>query len=105
MLAAFSGLTPGGSGTSTSATAASRAGTLNATGNFDLGIAQIGTRTAWTPVQNLTLSAEFTYSRLDQNLNGTYTVLGGTSGKPANSTYQLKDQSLYNGAVQILRSF
>ena len=105
MMAAFSGLTPGGSGTSSTSAAASRAGTLNATGNFDLGIAQIGTRTAWTPVQNLTLSAEFTYSRLDQNLNGTYTVLGGTSGKPANSTYQLKDQSLYNGAVQILRSF
>jgi hypothetical protein len=78
-------------------------GTLTQTGgNFDLGLAQIGTRTAWTPVQNLTLSAEFSYSRLDQNLEGTWT--GAATGK-ALQTYQLKDQNLYNGAVQILRSF
>jgi hypothetical protein len=77
-------------------------GTLNATGNWDLNLAQIGTRTAWTPVQNLTLSAELSYSRLDQNLNGTYT--GVASGKALN-TYTLKDQNLYNGSVQILRSF
>jgi hypothetical protein len=71
-------------------------------GNFDLGLAQVGTRTAWTPVQNLTLSAEFTYSRLDQNLTGTYT---GAIGANTTQTYTLKDQNLYNGAVQILRSF
>jgi hypothetical protein len=71
-------------------------------GNFDLGLAQIGTRTAWTPVQNLTLSAEFIYSRIDQNLEGTYR---GTASGKALQTYQLKDQNAYNGAVQILRSF
>jgi hypothetical protein len=103
MLAAFSGLTPGGAGTNSSAAAATRAGTLAATGNFDLGLAQIGTRTAWTPVRNLTLSAQFTYSRLDQNLNGTYT--GTASGKAPGATYVLRDQNLYNGSVQILRSF
>jgi len=86
--------------TSTGATAGSLAGTTN---NFDFAVAQIGTRTAWTPVTNLTLSAEFTYSRLDQNLDGTYT--GSVSGKPANTAYTLKDQNLYNGSVQILRSF
>ncbi|MET0970819.1 MAG: porin [Tardiphaga sp.] len=79
------------------------AGVLTQTGgNFDLGLAQIGTRTAWTPVQNLTLSAEFIYSRLDQNLNGTYR---STLGANPLQTYTLKDQNLYNGAVQILRSF
>ncbi len=45
------------------------AGSFNGTGagNFDISMTQIGTRTAWTPVQNLTLSAEFLYSRLHQN--------------------------------------
>jgi hypothetical protein len=71
-------------------------------GNFDLGLAQIGTRTAWTPVKNLTLSAEFTYSRLEQNLQGTFT--GAATGK-ALQTYTLGNQNVYNGAVQILRSF
>jgi hypothetical protein len=86
--------------TSTGSTAGSLSGTTN---NFDFAVAQIGTRTAWTPVTNLTLSAEFTYSRLDQNLDGTYT--GSVSGKPANQAYAIKDQNLYNGSVQILRSF
>jgi hypothetical protein len=82
----------------------STVGTLAATGNFNLNLAQIGTRTAWTPVNNLTLSAEFTYSRLDQNLNGTYTTTVA-SGSKAPGVYSLKDQNLYNGSVQILRSF
>jgi hypothetical protein len=86
--------------TSSGATAGSLSGTTN---NFDFGIAQVGTVTSWTPVRNLTLSAEFTYSRLDQSLDGTYT--GSVSGKPAGQTYQIKDQNIYSGAVQILRSF
>jgi hypothetical protein len=93
-LGAASAATPNG------ATAGSISNTTN---NFDFAIAQIGTRTAWTPVKNLTLSAEFTYTRLDQNLGGTYT--GNVTGKPANQPYEIKDQNLYNGSVQILRSF
>jgi Porin subfamily len=81
-------------------------GSTNATGSFDLGIAQIGTRTAWTPAKNLTLSAEFMYTRLDQHLNGTFTATGtAIPGYPANSTFQLKDQNLYNGSLEITRSF
>ena len=92
-------------GTSTAAAptginAGSISGTTN---NFDFAIAQIGTRTAWTPVKNLTLSAEFTFTRLDQNLGGTYT--GNVTGRPANQAYEIRDQNLYNGSVQILRSF
>ncbi|WP_205758069.1 hypothetical protein, partial [Lactobacillus crispatus] len=62
---------------------------------------------AWTPVQNLTLSAEFIYSRLDQHLNGTFTstVAGTPAGSVAGTVFTLKDQNLYNGSVQILRSF
>jgi hypothetical protein len=92
-------------GSSSNGSTGATAGTLNATGSFDLGLAQIGTRTAWTPVKNLTLSAEFLYSRMDQNLNGSYTsTASGVSGKAA-QTYTLKDQNLYNGSVSILRSF
>jgi porin-like protein len=89
-------------GTTHSATGAGAA-----SGNFDLGFTQLGTRTAWTPVKNLTLSAEFIYTRLDQHLNGTFTsaAAGTPAGYAAGSTFQLRDQNLYNGAVQILRSF
>jgi hypothetical protein len=74
------------------------------TGNFDFSIAQIGTRTAWTPVKNLTLSAEFTYSRLEQNLGGFWS--GAVTGKPTPvGGYALQNQNIYNGSVQILRSF
>jgi hypothetical protein len=74
------------------------------TGNFDLGLTQIGTRTAWTPVQNLTLSAQFTYSRLEQNLGGFWS--GAVTGRatPAGG-FALGNQNHYNGSVQILRSF
>jgi len=37
--------------------------------NFD--IAQVGLVTRWTPVKNLTFSAETMYARLHQNLSGT----------------------------------
>jgi len=77
------------------------------TGNFNFAVAQVGTRTAWTPVQNLTLSAEFTYTRLIQNQNGVYTMTGVSTipGVAANNTFEMKNQNLFNGSVQILRSF
>ncbi len=77
--------------------------TPGTTGNFDLGLTQIGTRTAWTPVRNLTLSAQFTYSRLEQNLNGGWS--GAVPGRPAGTVLTLQNQNHYNGSVQILRSF
>ena len=40
------------------------------------------------------------------NLNGTFVSAGtGIPGAPAGSSYDLKGQSVYNGAVQVLRSF
>ncbi|MCX7318317.1 MAG: porin [Hyphomicrobiales bacterium] len=85
-------------------TLGSNNGTLvGSTNNFDFAIAQIGSRTAWTPVKNLTLSAEFTYSRLEQKLDGSLTGLA-VSGRPT-GTYAVQNQNLYNGSVQILRSF
>ena len=68
--------------------------------------AQVGTKTSWTPVKDLTISGEFLYSRLINNLNGTFvTAAGGVPGAPAGTVYQLKSQNVFNGAVQIIRSF
>ena len=77
------------------------------TGNFNFAVAQVGTRTAWTPVQNLTLSAEFTYSRLIQNQNGLLVANTAATipGVATGNTFEMKNQNLFNGAVQILRSF
>lgn len=97
--ALISGLSAGGS-------SAGVTGTLAATGgNMNFSTYQVGTRTAWQPVKDLTLSAEFIYTRLDQNLTGTYTSTSAVSGAPAGRVFTLGDQNIYNGAVQILRSF
>jgi porin-like protein len=82
-------------------------GTTNATGSFDLAFAEVGTRTAWTPVKDLTFAAEFTYVRLYQSLNGTFTsaAAGTPAGYAAGSVFTLKDQNLYQGAVEIRRNF
>jgi hypothetical protein len=111
LLAAAFGPAPGGLGSAGGRLGASSNGNTGATtgtlalnpgSSFDLDLIQVGTKTSWTPVQNLTLSAEFIWSRIDQHLSGTYT--GTVAGKPS-QTYSLGDQNAYNGAVQILRSF
>jgi hypothetical protein len=89
-------------GTSTSPAAG--ATLTGSSGNFDMGIAQVGTRTAWTPVRNLTLSAMVTYSRLEQNLGGFYN--GTVTGRPTPAGgFALRNQDVFDGTVQILRSF
>jgi porin-like protein len=75
-------------------------------GSMKFATAQVGTKTAWTPVKDLTISAEFLYSRLINNLNGTFvTAAGGVSGAAAGTVYTMGSQNVYNGGVQILRSF
>ncbi|QPF86114.1 porin [Bradyrhizobium genosp. L] len=59
--------------------------------NPDYNISQIGTQTQWTPVKNLTFSADLTYTHLDQKFAGTITSASGAVGKPA-AVYELKDQ-------------
>jgi Porin subfamily len=75
-------------------------------GNMTFATAQVGTKTSWTPVKDLTFSAEFLYSRLINNLNGNFvTAAGGVPGAATGTTYTLSNQNVYNGAVQVLRSF
>ncbi|PDT75579.1 porin [Bradyrhizobium sp. C9] len=59
--------------------------------NPDYNIGQIGVITRWTPVKNLTFSADVTYSHLDQKYAGTITTAAAAVGKPT-ATYELKNQ-------------
>jgi len=61
--------------------------------NPDFNIAQAGIITRWTPVKNLTFSADLNWSRLDQKYAGTWTHAGAANiAKPAGAIYEIKDQ-------------
>jgi hypothetical protein len=77
--------------------------TFNAgsTCNPDFDLATIGLITRWTPVKNLTFSADFAYSWLDQKHSGSVTAPAAAAvAKPA-AVYELKDQQ---SAVLLLRA-
>jgi len=73
--------------------------------NPDFRIAQIGTVTRWTPVKNLTFSAEVMYTYLDQASSGTVTLAAPGATKPAAQVYELKDQSTWSGNLRVQRVF
>jgi hypothetical protein len=75
------------------------------TGNPNFNIAQIGTRTAWTPVKNLTFSGEVMWTRLDQNYTGTTGAVNFGGTKPTGQIYQFKDQDTWTGTLRAQRSF
>ncbi|QDW39827.1 porin [Bradyrhizobium sp. KBS0727] len=70
--------------------------------NPDFNVAQLGLITRWTPVRNLTFSADVLWTHLDQKYVGTFTptTAAGAVAKPA-ATYELKDQ---NSASLLLRA-
>ncbi|PPQ16945.1 porin [Bradyrhizobium sp. AC87j1] len=61
--------------------------------NPDFAVGQVGIITRWTPVKNLTFSADLNWTHLDQKYAGvvTTTAINGPAAKPI-ATYQLKDQ-------------
>ncbi|TWI08734.1 porin [Bradyrhizobium daqingense] len=60
--------------------------------NPDFAIGQIGIITRWTPVKNLTFSADLNWTHLDQKYSGTVAYAGaGATAKPP-AVYELKDQ-------------
>ncbi|SFO27640.1 Porin subfamily protein [Bradyrhizobium sp. Ghvi] len=70
-----------------------------ATCNPDFNFGVVGVNTVWTPVKNLSFTADLSWSRLDQKYSGTITVPGtpgangfNTNAKPA-AVYELKDQN------------
>jgi len=83
--------------------AAVGAGLNGYTCNPDFNIWQLGTRTAWTPVQNLTFSAEVLYTFLDQANTGSF-ASAGAGVKPA-GTYDYKDQGMWSGNIRVRRTW
>ncbi|MCR6736229.1 MAG: porin [Afipia sp.] len=75
--------------------------------NPDFKIWQIGSRTAWTPVRNLTLSGEVLYTTIDQSSTGGVTATAaGNAGlfKPAGN-YEFKDQGVLSGNFRVRRTW
>jgi hypothetical protein len=68
--------------------------------NPDFAIGQVGVITRWTPVKNLTFSADLTWTHLDQKYSGVVGLTpSGTTAKPT-AFYELKDQD----TVTLLRA-
>ncbi|MEH2514299.1 hypothetical protein V1291_005653 [Nitrobacteraceae bacterium AZCC 1564] len=76
--------------------------------NPDFAIWQVGSRTAWTPVQNLTFSGEFMFTTIDQSNTGGVNLVGNPSipstFKPAGA-YEFKDQGIWSGNLRVRRTF
>ncbi|MBB1092031.1 porin [Rhodopseudomonas palustris] len=102
---AYSSVDFGGTGGALYTTGLRNAIGGNFTGTPNFNIAQIGTRTAWTPVKNLTFSGEVIYTRIDQNYEGTTNEVNAGATKPTRAVYQFKDQDTWTGALRVQRTF
>jgi len=71
--------------------------------NPDYNVSQLGTITRWTPVKNLTFSAEVQWFHLDQKFQGT-AILGAAAPKPT-ARYEFKDQDTVLLQVRAQRNF
>jgi hypothetical protein len=71
--------------------------------NPDYNISQLGVITRWTPVKNLTFSAEAMWTHLDQKFTGTAT-LTPSAPKPT-ATYEFKNQDTVSFNVRAQRNF
>jgi len=71
--------------------------------NPDFNTYQLGMTTRWTPVKNLTFSAEVGWFRLDQRMQGAAT-LTPTAPKPT-ATYEYKDQDTVYLNLRAQRNF
>lgn len=73
--------------------------------NPDFNISTLGVITRWTPVKNLTFSADMAWTHLDQKYTGTATAPAAAAvAKPA-AVYQLKDQDSVSLLVRAQRNF
>jgi hypothetical protein len=71
--------------------------------NPDYNVSQLGIVTRWTPVKNLTFSAEVQWFHLDQKFTGTAT-LAAAAPKPT-AVYEFKDQNAVQLQVRAQRNF
>ena len=72
--------------------------------NPDFNIAQVGVVTRWTPVKNLTFSAEVGAFFLDQKFTGAAALTPVAAPKPT-AVYEFKDQSTVFLNVRAQRNF
>jgi hypothetical protein len=72
--------------------------------NPDFNVAQVGVVTRWTPVKNLTFSAEVGAFFLDQKFTGTTVLAAAPAPKPS-AIYEFKDQSTVFLNVRAQRNF
>jgi Porin subfamily len=75
-------------------------------------VAQVGVVTRWTPVKNLTFSAEVQYFHLDQKMGGiggaaaTSVFAGAGPGAPKPvASYEFRDQDTVSLNVRVQRNF
>jgi Porin subfamily len=73
--------------------------------NPDFNVWQIGFKTAWTPVKNLTFSGEVLYTALDQKWVGTTAPLWSAAAPLQQTTYTFHDQSTVGINVRAQRNF
>ncbi len=71
--------------------------------NPDFNVSQLGVVTRWTPVKNLTFSAEVQWFHLDQKFTGA-AVFAANGPKPA-AVYEFKDQDTVSLNVRVQRNF
>jgi hypothetical protein len=79
------------------------ANTSNFSCNPDFNVGMVGVTTRWTPVKNLTFSAEALWMVLDQKFTGT-ALLTPTAPKPT-AVYEYKDQNTVSFNVRAQRNF
>ncbi|MFL6816559.1 MAG: porin [Bradyrhizobium sp.] len=73
--------------------------------NPDFSVGQIGLITRWTPVKNLTFSADVTYTHLDQKYSGSINAPAVAAvAKPA-AVYELKDQDSVSMLIRAQRNW
>jgi hypothetical protein len=75
--------------------------------NPDFNVSQLGVVTRWTPVKNLTFSAEVQWFHLDQKFTGT-AALTPSAPKPGvaqGARYEFKDQDAVQLQVRVQRNF
>jgi Porin subfamily len=64
---------------------------------------QIGTRTIWSPMRNLDIGVEVLYSRLDQNMVGSWIL--PASGARSAGLYEARDQDTWSGLIRFQCNF
>jgi hypothetical protein len=84
-------------------TTPAKAVSLDYSCNPDFNVSQLGVLTRWTPVKNLTFSAEVQWFHLDQKFTGT-AILGPSAPKPT-ARYEFKDQDTVHLQLRAQRNF